>query len=102
MGCSLILIVAEWPIQRIDHWKILLQARAIENQIFIAAVNNVGQSGDVIYGGNSLVIDPWGKILVEGSRKEPELLTAKMNIGEIALFRKIIPIYEDRRYDIYG
>ena len=42
-GAKVLFIPAEWPTKRIDHWQLLLQARAIENQCFIVAVNRVGQ-----------------------------------------------------------
>ncbi len=65
-GAKLILIVAEWPQSRVEHWKILLQARAIENQCFIAAVNKAGTSQGAVLGGSSTVVNPMGELLVLG------------------------------------
>jgi predicted amidohydrolase len=55
--------IANWPTRRIEHWKLLLQARAIENQAFMIGVNRFGKDNQVEYDGNSMVIAPDGKIL---------------------------------------
>ena len=61
---DVLLCVANWPEKRIHAWKILLQARAIENQCYVAAVNRTGTDGNgIAYSGESLVIDPFGNIL---------------------------------------
>jgi omega-amidase len=101
-GVSLILLPAEWPARRIAHWQVLLKARAIENQVFIAGVNTVGVTGSETFGGFSAVISPWGEMLVEGSGKEEELLTTTIDLSEIDQVRSQIPILSDRRPDIYG
>ncbi len=63
-GADIFLVVAEWPIPRIDHWKHLLRARAIENQAFIVGVNRVGSDLSSTYGGNSAIYDPMGNAVV--------------------------------------
>lgn len=62
-----IIYVANWPKPRIQAWRSLLQARAIENQCYVIGVNRIGEdpSGN-IYSGDSLGIDPLGTILSEG------------------------------------
>ena len=100
-GCKLILISAEWPIRRILHWKILLQARAIENQCFVAGVVNVGDSGGSVYGGSSMVVDPWGQILTEGSQSDEQILTAEVDLSIADQFRQKLPALQDRRPDVY-
>ena len=99
---NLILIPAEWPIIRIEHWKILLKARAIENQCFIAAVNTVGKSGSNTFGGSSAVIDPWGNVLIEGSQQDESLLNVEIDLSEISKARNTIPVFEDHRPEIYS
>jgi len=99
-GAKLILIVAEWPERRVDHWAKLLMARAIENQCFIAAVNKVGESQGVKLGGRSAVIDPWGNALVEGDDQEA-LLTVEIDLREADKVRRFIPVFKDRRPDLY-
>lgn len=61
LGAKVIFVPAQWPAARIDHWKILLQARAIENQCYIVAVNRVGKDSNNEFNGNSMVIAPWEK-----------------------------------------
>ena len=58
-------VIASWPSSRRDHWKILLAARAIENQAFAIGVNRTGSSPDTDYSGDSTIIDPRGRILLE-------------------------------------
>jgi predicted amidohydrolase len=54
-------VIAQFPLERIEHWRILLKARAIENQLFVVGVNCVNE----FCGGHSAVIDPWGNTLIE-------------------------------------
>jgi omega-amidase len=101
-GVQIVLLVAAWPIQRIDHWKTLLRARAIENQVFMIAVNCVGNSGSTTFGGSSAVISPGGETLIEGSQADEELLTIEIDMEQVDHVRKKIPVFNDRRPDIYG
>lgn len=100
-GVPLTLVVAEWPEKRIEHWRVLLRARAIENQMYIAAVNRVGESKGEIFGGFSAIVDPWGELLVEGDDAE-SLITAEIDLGKVGHIRKLIPVMDDRRAEIYG
>lgn len=97
-----VFLVSGWPIQRISHWKTLLRARAIENQLFMIAVNHVGKSGDTVFGGSSAIISPWGETIVEGNETDEQLLTAEIDLDEVENIRRRIPIFMDRRPDIYG
>ena len=100
-GVELLILPAEWPAARVEHWRALLRARAIENQCFVLACNGAGVSGTLEIGGHSAIIDPWGRYLAEGGF-EPELLTAELDLAAVAEAREIIPVYQDRRTDIYG
>jgi predicted amidohydrolase len=100
-GAELILLVAEWPSRRIEHWKVLLQARAIENQCYIAAVNKTGVSQGAVLGGNSAVINPMGEILVLGGDQQ-ELLLANIDLDLVSRTRQWMPVFEDRRPGAYG
>ncbi len=99
-GAALILVVAEWAQRRITHWRQLLQARAIENQCFIAAVNKTGVSQGEKLGGYSAVINPMGEYLVEGGEEE-ELLSAVVDLKEVKKIRRWMPVMQDRKPKIY-
>lgn len=99
-GAKLILICAEWPLVRVEHWRALLCARAIENQCFVVAVNSCGDTGGAVFGGHSMIIDPWGKTIIEADEDE-SLLTAEIDLAEVDRVRATIPVFEDRRPDVY-
>lgn len=99
-GAKLVLLPAEWPSRRTAHWQTLMRARAIENQMFVVAVNRVGESKGEHFGGKSAVIDPWGEAVVEGD-DTPQLLHAEIDIALVDDVRKRIPVFEDRRPDVY-
>lgn len=67
---DLLLFVANWPAARAHHWRILLQARAVENLSYVAGVNRVGVDGKGIeYAGDSAVYHPDGSALLEAADK---------------------------------
>ncbi len=100
-GARLLIIPAAWPTARIAHWRTLVQARAIENQCVVIAVNRVGSDAATSFGGHSLVVDAWGQIVVEGD-DQAALLFATLDLDLINDVRKRIAIWHDRRPDIYG
>ncbi len=65
-GAELLIVCGQWPRARIDHWRILLQARAIENQVHVIGCNRIGSTDGTEFGGHSMLIDPNGVILAEG------------------------------------
>jgi predicted amidohydrolase len=95
-GADLFIVPAGWPERRIEHWNVLARARAIENQAFVAAVNAVGPSGDVILGGRSVVVEPWGKVIAEAGTAE-EVLVADIDLAEVARTRSQFPVLRDRK-----
>lgn len=87
-GAECFLMSAHWPLARINHWDILLQARAIENQAYMIAVNSVGQSGKDIYGGNSMVIAPDGEIVLRAPNDEEGLFIAEIDPDKVKKIRE--------------
>jgi omega-amidase len=99
-GAKVIFVPAEWPKPRIDHWQLLLQARAIENQCFVVAVNRVGKDPNNEFNGHSMVIAPWGEVMLSKQSGEG-IYYLELNLQEVEDVRNRIPIYEDRRTDLY-
>ncbi|WP_226087847.1 carbon-nitrogen family hydrolase [Mesobacillus sp. S13] len=93
-------VVAEWPIQRLEHWRALLIARAIENQCFVIACNRAGSDPNNTFAGHSMVINPWGEVIAEGGDDE-EILIAEIDLDEVKDARSKIPIFTDRRPELY-
>ena len=75
-------------------------ARAIENQMYVVACNRVGTSGDTDFFGHSMIIDPWGEVIVEGDDQEA-ILTATIDCNLTDEVRGRIPVFEDRRPNLY-
>ncbi|MCZ8537531.1 carbon-nitrogen family hydrolase [Paenisporosarcina quisquiliarum] len=99
-GAKVLFLPAQWPETRIDHWKILLQARAIENQCFVIAVNRTGDDPNNQFNGQSMIIAPWGKVLWTGAEHE-EYAVIDVDFSEVEEVRTRIPVYEDRRPSLY-
>lgn len=99
-GAQMILIPAEWPSQRLHHWRTLLMARAIENQCFVLGCNRVGKDPNNSFPGHSLVVDPWGTILAEGGEQE-EIVRAEIDLAQVADIRAKVPVFRDRRPEAY-
>lgn len=98
-GAKVLFVSAQWPTARIDHWKTLLQARAIENQCFVVAVNRISRNKDN-FNGQSMVIEPWGEILWTG-REDEELAIVDVDFSKVDEVRTRIPVYDDRRPELY-
>ena len=64
-GTEVVLMPAAWPAKRVHHWRLLAQARAVENQTYVVACNTGGTHAGVPMGGHSLVVDPWGEVLAD-------------------------------------
>ena len=100
-GAEVIGVCAEWPLSRIDAWRTLLRARAMENQLFVVGVNRAGWGGEDLYGGHSLVAAPDGTVLYEAGEEE-ETGTTVLDLSLVPRTRKAIPAFRDRRPDLYG
>ena len=99
-GARIAFVPAEWPQRRIAHWRALLPARAIENQFFIVGCNRIGSSKGETFGGHSMIVNPWGEILVEGEDCEA-LLIAPIDLDLVDDVRARVPVFRDRRAEIY-
>lgn len=96
---SAIVIPANWPAKRAEHWHTLLRARAIENQVYIIGINCVGDISDVYYSGGSCVINPNGE--VEAVADDSELLLYATLDYDVKALRNSFPIKKDRQTGLY-
>jgi omega-amidase len=104
-GAQLIFLVAAFPHPRVEHWMTLIKARAIENQLYMVCVNRVGreefQKGTQTFFGHSVVVNPWGEIILLGHHEEEMLLTTEIDLSLVDTIRQDIPIFNDRKPNIY-
>ncbi|MGH2832797.1 MAG: carbon-nitrogen hydrolase family protein [Solirubrobacteraceae bacterium] len=85
-----------------DHWPILLRARAIENQCFVVAANQIGSHpGGLHSGGRSMIVDPWGIVLAQAPDREGYIL-AELDLERQQQIRTELPSLANRRCDLYG
>ena len=93
-------LVAEWPLPRIEHWRTLIKARAIENQCYMLACNRVGTDTNNTFFGHSVIVDPWGEILLEADDSEG-IFAVEVDTASIGAARAKIPVLTDRRKELY-
>ena len=99
-GAEIIVVPAEWPKPREDHWRTLLRARAIENQLFIVAANCCGVQGKLDFFGQSLILGPKGEIIAEGGYENCEL-TGTLEFETMTSWRQQITCFQDRKPAFY-
>lgn len=96
---NIIFVPANWPAARSEHWKCLLRARAIENQVYVIAINCVGQINGLKYSGDSCVINPNGEVIVELADQEG-MIEYEL-VDDVKNYRDAFQVKKDRRDDLY-
>ena len=100
-GAQIVFVIAQFAQSRIEHFITLAKARAIENQIFICAVNGCGYTGQgESFGGNSMLIGPGGEIVARLGKKEAVKI-ARADLDEILKFRAKMDLLKDMKPKIY-
>ncbi|MBI5374280.1 MAG: carbon-nitrogen family hydrolase [Candidatus Schekmanbacteria bacterium] len=99
-GAEILVVPAQWPTVRVEHWKTLLKARAIENQLFVIGAAASGRIGKFDFCGNSMIIAPDGTILAKAGKKE-KIIKATINLAEIKKARTLMPCYQSRVPEVY-
>jgi len=94
-GAEIFLIPSAWPLARIEAWRLFNRARAHENLAFVVSCNCAGENAGKRYGGHSMVVDPWGRVLAEGS-EAGEIVTAEIDVRQSAAARTEFPALADR------
>ncbi|MGB0415760.1 MAG: nitrilase-related carbon-nitrogen hydrolase [Coraliomargarita sp.] len=105
-GASIQLLPAAFPHPRLAHWQTLIRARAIENQCYFIAVNQCGHEthggdvGQIHYFGHSMVVDPWGEVVLEAG-EDAGLFFAEIDPSLVIHSRERLPALRDRRENLY-
>jgi len=102
MGAEVLFVPAQFQHETgKDHWEALLRARAIENQCFVVAPGQWGTFGDPQKGrrsyGNSMVVDPWGRVLVRAPEEGDGVWFADLQMAELRRIRQVLPALQHRR-----
>lgn len=96
-GAKSYIVVAGWPQTRVEHWRTLLRARAIENQAWVLGVNCVGTHAGVRMGGFSAVVSPQGEVVAEASGEREEMLLVDVDMDLVTQWRSKFRWLDDRR-----
>jgi omega-amidase len=99
---NVFILSSAWPFPRIEHFRTLVSARAIENQSYMISSNRVGTDEGVTCCGSSAIIDPYGVILASASTDQEELILAEVSEEVIASVRSKMAVFAQRRPDLYG
>ena len=94
LGAEVFIVIAAWPVARIEHWITLLRARAIENQAYVIGVNRTGTEPHYQYTGRSMAIDPHGAIIAEAGEAEGFFQTT-LSAQTVRQWRERFPAYRD-------
>jgi predicted amidohydrolase len=85
-----------------DHWEVLVRARAIEDQCFVVAANQVGRHAPGMRsGGRTMIVDPWGIVLAQAPDTETHVI-ADLDLDRLARIRRDLPSLANRRPEVYG
>nr|WP_302597001.1 nitrilase-related carbon-nitrogen hydrolase [uncultured Cellulosilyticum sp.] len=95
-GCEALAVVSAFPFPRVEHWKTLLKARAIENQLYVIASNRVGKNATFWFHGRSCIIDPWGTMLQEANETDETFAMATITKEKVSTVRNLLPSLKDR------
>ena len=100
-GAELIVVSAQWPEPRKEHWETLIKARAIENQLFMVSSNRIGKEAGLTFPGMSMIVDPMGKLIAHAGNNE-SCAFAEIDPATVENIRTLIPCMADRRPEVYG
>ncbi len=97
-GATLVLVPSAWPYPRVEHWDLLTRTRALENLLYVGAVNGAGTIDGETLVGRSTVVDPWGTPIAK-TGDTPDIVTATLDPERVSAVREEFPALADRRSD---
>src|SRR5918998_4321513 len=100
-GTQVVLVPSAWPMERLDHWAVLNQVRALENQMYVVACNMAGEEEGTTLAGNSMIVDPWGEVIARAGEGE-QVLLAELDMKRLLHLREEFPVLNDRRLGTQG
>ena len=100
-GCQALLVASAWPDRRIDIWRTLCMARALENQCYLLGANRVGDQGVFPFGGRSIFVTPSGQTTLADGAAEGQV-RGHIDLELLATVRHDIPALTHRRPDLYA
>ena len=95
-GAQTFLLASGWPTPRIEHWRVLARARAIEDLAWVVACNGIGSHAGITLGGHSTVVDPQGRVVAEAGEGE-EIVIVDIDPAASTQWREAFPALGDRR-----
>jgi len=104
LGAEVFAIPAAWGKKRASHWKLLIRARALENQAYVIGANRVGESSVVAEGfaGESIIASSWGTVVTKLSDSLEEVRFVRLNLAFLRRVRREFPVLQDLRAKDYG
>ncbi|OUO90603.1 acyltransferase [Gordonibacter sp. An230] len=100
-GAELVVCPSAWCAEDMDVWDVNVPARALENTVFVAAVNRFGEEDGLVMPGHTKVCDPRGHVVAELTEEAEGVLHAHIDLGTLAAARQTSPYLRDRRPDLY-
>lgn len=100
-GVQLVFAPSAWRVQDEAIWDLNTRSRAVENNVFVAAVNRVGREGDLRLFGGTRLVDPWGRVIAAVEKEEEEILIAAVDLALVNEARQYFCYLEQRRPDLY-
>ena len=101
-GAQIVLCPSAWCEPDHDVWDINVPARALENTVFLCAVNRYGREQDLYMGGHSKVCDPRGRVVAELPDEGEGVLNVEIDLADVVSNRQTSPYLRDRRPELYG
>ena len=92
---DVLICVASWPSVRMQAWRVLLAARAIENQCYVLGVNRIGKDPYCEYSGGTAIVDPFG-FATSCPDNEETVVTQTLNMKRLRSFRQKFPVLKER------
>jgi omega-amidase len=96
------IVSSAWPFPRLEHFRTLALARAIENQSYVIAANRVGKDDDLWFCGSSAIIDPRGVVIAAASADREELIHGDLSEDLVLSVRRRVESLAHRRQDLYS